>query len=85
MTSAAGLPEEMLPGVPLIELCGNRQVLVENHRGVKEYGTERVLVRLHRGCLVIRGRDLVLRRMERRTLVITGHVDGVDFETGVPI
>ena len=33
-----------LPGVPIVELAGDRRVLIENHRGVTEYGMERICV-----------------------------------------
>lgn len=83
MVQAAGLPEEMLPGTPLIELCGSRRLLVENHCGVLEYAPERICVALKRGRLLVRGRKLNLQRMRGDTLIVTGFVEGLDFETGV--
>ena len=32
----------VLPGQPVVELVGDRRVLIENHIGVTEYGTERI-------------------------------------------
>ena len=36
------LPGEPLPGQSLLELTGDRQVLIENHRGVTQYSREQV-------------------------------------------
>lgn len=85
MVEAADLPAEMMPGMPLVELCGDRKVLVENHRGVREYSPERISVRLTKGSLIIRGRKLNLEKMQAQTLIVTGTVEGLDFERGVTL
>lgn len=85
MAEAADLPTEMIPGMPLVELCGDRKVLVENHRGVREYCPERISVRLTKGSLIIRGRNLNLEKMQAKTLIVTGTVEGLDFERGVAL
>ena len=71
------LPELELPGQPLVEICGTYRVLVEGHRGVKEYGKERICVAVRGGVVVIRGEKLELRCMSRLRLVITGVIHGV--------
>ena len=38
MVERADLPGEALPGQPLVELLGERRVLIEHHGGVTEYG-----------------------------------------------
>lgn len=75
---AGDLPGEILPGQPLAELTGDRQVLVENHRGVTSYSRERIGIRVCFGELVIRGRCLELARMTKGQLVITGQVDSLE-------
>ncbi len=35
-------PQELLPGMPLIEITGAGRVLIENHGGVTEYETDRI-------------------------------------------
>ena len=42
MAEAADAPQELLPGVPLIEITGAGRVLIENHGGVTEYETDRM-------------------------------------------
>ena len=36
------LPGEALPGQPVLEVAGDRRVLIEHHRGVTEYSRERI-------------------------------------------
>ena len=82
MAEAADTPQELLPGMPLIEITGAGRVLIENHGGVTEYETDRIRVRLRCGAVVIRGNRLKITRMSNCQLVISGSLLGVDRERG---
>lgn len=71
------LPDEIFPGESVVEMVGDRRILVENHRGVTEYGCQRICIRLRCGTLIVTGCDLALSRMTKHLLVITGIVDSV--------
>lgn len=71
---------EPLPGVPIIELAGDRRVLIENHFGVREYSRERIGVKVKFGLVVVCGQGLELSRMTRQMLVIQGNVETVTLE-----
>ena len=74
------LPEEQLPGLPLVEIAGHRRVLIEHHCGVTEYGRNCVCVKVKFGFVVVLGSGLELSSMNRHTLVISGTIDGVRLE-----
>lgn len=74
------LPDETLPGQTLIEILGNKRVLIEHHKGVAEYSQDRILVRIKQGFLCICGRDLHLCRMVHTQLIICGHICSIKFE-----
>lgn len=77
LADRADLQGEALPGQPLLELYGDRRVLIEHHSGVTEYGRERIQVRVRYGWLCICGGCLELARMTAEQLVITGRIDSV--------
>ena len=77
LAEGADLPGEAMPGQPLVELAGDRRVLLENHNGVTEDGRERISVRVRYGQLVVCGCGLELARMTKEQLVIIGRIDGV--------
>ena len=79
---SADLPGEPLPGQSVVELAGDRRVLIENHRGVTEYGQGKISVRVRYGIVVVCGCGLELSRMTREQLVITGRIDGVTLHRG---
>ena len=80
LADRADLYGESLPGVPVVELAGDRRVLVERHRGVTEYSNERICVRLNFGILCICGCALELTRMTKEQLVISGRIDGIQIQ-----
>lgn len=77
LAERADLPGEAMPGQPLLELVGDRRVLVENHRGVIQYSKERIGIRLSYGEVAVCGCGLELVRMSKEQLIIVGRIDGI--------
>lgn len=80
LTRDEELQDQPPPGLPIVELAGNRRVLIENHRGVREYSRERIGVKVKSGLVVVCGQGLELSRMTRQLLVIQGTIEGVRLE-----
>lgn len=79
---AADLSSEPVPGAPLIELSGQRRVLIENHGGVIQYGANEICVKVRYGHVSVEGSCLELARMTKTQLVIVGCVDCIRLCTG---
>lgn len=77
MASAVDLDAEPIPKLPLIEIAGHCRVLIENHLGVTQYGTEEIGVKVQYGYIQIIGSGLKLARMTKEQLVVTGNIGGV--------
>ena len=77
MTSSVDLPLEPLPGVPLVEIAGENRVLIENHKGVIQYGNERICIKVLYGQVVVEGVCLKLCRMSKEQLVVKGGIDAI--------
>ena len=77
LMQAAELHNAPLPGVPLLELSGQRRVLIENHHGVTEYSQQEICVKVCFGLFCICGTGLELASMSKERLVITGCIDTV--------
>ena len=80
ITDAADLQDELLPGVPLVEIAGDGRVLIEHHFGVTEYGRCQVCVRVKYGFVIVTGSRLEFSRMTRDILIISGRIDCVRLE-----
>lgn len=77
LADGADLAAEPLPGVPVVELAGERRVLIERHGGVTEYSPERICVKVCYGQVCVCGCGLELTCMTRNQLMISGRIDGI--------
>ena len=77
---ALDLPADVLAGLPKVELTGDREVRMENHRGILAYGEEEI--RISGGSYTVRvtGQSLQLRTMSPLALLITGRICAVSLE-----
>ena len=76
------LKDEPLPLRPLIEIVDNRRVLIENHKGVTQYSTQQICVRLRKGSVCICGEGLDLAVVRKEQLVIGGCVRSLHLNGG---
>ena len=74
------LAAEPLPGQSIVEIAGDRRVLIENHLGVKVYEREKIVVKVKFGCVCICGCNLEMLRMTREQLIIRGRIDGITLQ-----
>ena len=65
---------------PLIEIIGNYRVLIENHRGITEYTTERIVVKKRGGYVTVMGASLLLAVISNDRIIITGKISDIKLE-----
>ena len=75
---ALDLPGDVLAGLPHIELTGNRELRMENHKAILAYGEEEIRISGGKLEITVRGRGLELRAMNAGQLFITGAIQGVE-------
>lgn len=74
------LPEDALLSAAKLSLTAGRRALVENHKGILEYGTERILISTGRGKISLSGSELRLVAMSKSQLLISGKIQNVEWE-----
>lgn len=77
LAAESDLADAPFPGLPIVELAGERRVLIENHCGVTAYSREQILVKVKYGHVLVCGCNLELTKMTAEQLVICGRIDGV--------
>ncbi len=80
LANATDMNDAHIPAVPLVEIAGDRRVLIEHHCGVTQYGRCCIRVRVKYGSVIISGKQLELTRMTGPQLIISGKIDGVQLE-----
>jgi len=61
-------------------VTGNKKALIENHRGILEYGNDRIVIASRRGKLSINGAELNLTAMNKDELLISGKIQNAEWE-----
>ena len=80
MERAAGLfdlPADVIAGLPKLELVGDKELRIENHRGILAYGGEEIHVSGGPFVIRVEGEGLELRAMTGLELLITGRITGI--------
>ena len=75
------LPGELAVGVGRMELVGDRQFYMEQHRGVLRYSTEVIDIAAADMTVRITGRELQLLAMTDRELRISGTITAIELLT----
>lgn len=74
------LPADAVAGLPLIELCGDKQLRVENHRGILAYDPREIHIGGGKVAIRVKGLELELKVMNAGELLITGQIFSVSLE-----
>ena len=80
MMEQTAFSPDTVPGQPIVEIVGERRVLIENHQGVAAYGKERILVNVKFGMICVCGCNLELMHMTKAQLVIYGRIDSIGLQ-----
>ena len=73
------LPADVVAGLPHVEVVGNREFYMENHRGILSYGGEEFAVNAEKAVVRIHGRGLELVSMTGEALRVRGTIERVEW------
>ena len=73
------LPADVVAGLPLIELVGDRQFYMERHRGILSYSGEVIDINSDKLMVRVRGQGLELVSMTGDALRIRGEISQVEW------
>ncbi|MGI6678313.1 MAG: sporulation protein YqfC [Dehalobacterium sp.] len=74
------IPTDIALNLPRIIMLGNLQLNIENHKGIVEYGENKIRIAVTRGYLEIMGRNLVLRNVQLDEIMINGEIDRLEIK-----
>ena len=73
------LPKDLLMGLPLISMEGNRSMCIMNHRGLVCYKNDKIIVATRSGSIQITGRELNIPEFTVDVVEIRGYLEGIVF------
>lgn len=78
-TETLKLPREVMLDLPLISLTGREEIMIENFKGILEYGDDRIRINTKCGVIRITGKNLVLGQITSECLNIKGVLSSIEF------
>lgn len=73
------LPSDILAGAPLLSMAGQRELLIENYKGIIEYTEELIRVQTKIGRVHVEGKNLNIEYYTAEDMKITGYITTVQF------
>lgn len=80
LTDRLALSEDIVFASAKLTVIAGSKILVENHRGIMEYGAERIVIGLNRGKICLSGTGFTIDAMNKNELLISGKLQCVDWE-----
>ena len=73
------LPKDAIMDLPKFEMIGNRELLIENYKGILEYSDMTIKINASRFVVTIIGRQLEIKSMTQNGIYIVGYINSVEF------
>lgn len=77
MTESLSLPKDLMYGDTLIYITGNREILLENFKGLIEYTTEKIRLKITDGQMCIEGTCLFIEYYSYSEIKISGKIERI--------
>lgn len=75
------LPKDLMLGAVLLSVTGQREILIENYKGILEYETHFICIQARDCRIKISGSHLVISYYTNEEMKITGYIQTIEFES----
>lgn len=79
VADALELQHDVALNLPVLHVTGGERLLMENHRGLLEFGREKIRIASAAGDVTVEGEDLNVQSVGRDEILITGVIRSVEF------
>lgn len=73
-------PSDISMDLPKIVVVGNREITIENHRGIIAFESSMVKINSRIGTITISGRNFEILFIGETSMTISGRFEGVSYE-----
>jgi sporulation protein YqfC len=75
------LPPDVLHDIPRMTMIGNRQIYIENHRGIVRFSNEALKLAVSNGFLELHGSQLIICAITSEEILIEGLINELKYIT----
>lgn len=77
----SNLPEDVVLGLPNIEIHGYSEMRIENYRGIIEYTDQLIRIQTKIGQIRVTGNHLQVESYTNDDMIITGKIQNIEYQT----
>jgi sporulation protein YqfC len=77
---AMNMPKDVIMDLPRVSICGDKEVYIENHKGLLEYTDNDIRVKMRDGIMHICGDTLRIILLEKDRMVVNGDFSYVKYD-----
>lgn len=74
------LPPDMLGNKPKVTAVGRGEVLIENFKGIMDFGDGMVRINTGNGVIRITGSSITIREITSEAIIIGGKISNIDYD-----
>ena len=74
------IPQELLWDFPRTTMLSNRQLLVENHKGIIEYTPSLIRIKVTQGEMIVSGQNLTIGTLQAEQILVEGIIAEVKYD-----
>ena len=74
------IPKDVAMDLPRVSICGDKEIYVENHKGLAQYSDTDMRIKMNDGVMHIHGSGLRIIIMKYNRMVINGTFERVEYE-----
>jgi len=78
-TEILELPKEIVLNMPKLTMLGNGDIIIENYKGIIEYGEGLVRVNTTAGIIKVMGVDIFIKEITAESIMIFGNILSLEF------
>ncbi|HLV10136.1 MAG TPA: YabP/YqfC family sporulation protein [Halanaerobiales bacterium] len=76
------LSPEVVLDLPLLMFIGNQNLFIENHKGVRYYHDNQIIIKVSDKYIIIEGQALVIDEINSDNLFISGSINSISYKDG---
>ena len=78
--SKLDFPSDIIMDLPKIIVIGNREITIENHKGIIAIDNSMVKINSREGIITIKGRNFEILFIGETSMTISGIFEGISYE-----
>lgn len=79
VTNSLEVPEELIFNIPISIVKSNKEIEIENYKGVIEYGEDKIRISTKSGIIKLTGDKLTLKQIATEKIIIKGIIIKIEF------